>query len=178
MAEEMIDALVELHAVDWEKAGLSAPPGSYVERQLRRWRKQWELTRERTREIPGLDRVSRWLHDNMPQETETTIAHGDYKMDNVIYAFEEPKLRAILDWELATLGDPLADVGWLQRTWGDRAAVERAAAEGVELDPPPPVTTREGFPDVDELAELYGRRAAVRSTTCDSTGCWRCSRGR
>ncbi|MCK9520808.1 MAG: phosphotransferase family protein, partial [Dehalococcoidia bacterium] len=90
MAEEMIDALVEVHAVDWQAAGLTAPPGSYVERQLRRWQRQWELTRPRTRELPGLDRVSAWLHEQMPTETETTIAHGDYKMDNVLFAFDEP----------------------------------------------------------------------------------------
>ncbi|MGE5594991.1 MAG: phosphotransferase family protein [Hyphomicrobiales bacterium] len=158
MAEEMIDALVELHAVDWQAAGLSAPPGSYVERQLHRWQRQWELTRPRTRELPGLDRVSEWLHDHMPAETETTIAHGDYKMDNVLYSFEEPKLLAILDWELATIGDPLADLGWLQSTWGDRAAI---AAEEARTGQPvvAPVTTWEGFPAQDELAEMYAERS-------------------
>ncbi|MCC7366477.1 MAG: phosphotransferase family protein [Dehalococcoidia bacterium] len=152
MAEEIIDALVEVHAVDWKAAGLTAPPGSYAERQLKRWQTQWELTRARTREIPGLDRVSQWLHDHMPTETEATIAHGDYKMDNVLYDLKEPKLLAILDWELATIGDPLADVGWLQSGWGDRNATgEEAALQ--------PVTTREGFPDQDELAEMYAQKS-------------------
>lgn len=159
MAEEIIDALVELHAVDWKAAGLSAPPGSYVERQLRRWQKQWELTRPRTRDLPGLDRVSEWLHAHMPEETETTIAHGDYKMDNVIYDFEEPKLKAILDWELATIGDPLADVGWLQSGWGDREQIEIERASGKEELMPPPVTTWEGFPDPNELAEMYAEKS-------------------
>ncbi len=160
MAEEMVDALVELHAVDWEAAGLSAPPGSYVERQLRRWQRQWELTRERTRDIPGLDRASEWLHANMPAETETTIAHGDYKVDNVIFSFDEPKLLAILDWELASIGDPLADVGWLQYSWGDRQEIEREQQQaGADETIPPPVTTWEGFPGPEELAEMYADRS-------------------
>lgn len=160
MAEEMVDALVELHAVDWKAAGLSAPPGSYVERQLRRWQRQWDLTRPRTRELPGLDKVSDWLHANMPQETETTIAHGDYKLDNVIFAFEEPRLKAILDWELATIGDPLSDVGWIQSGWGDRKQLELEQARtpaGEEI--PPPVSTWEGFPDPDELAQMYADKS-------------------
>lgn len=159
MAEEMVDALVELHAVDWRAAGLTAPPGSYVERQLRRWLRQWELTRARTRDLPGLDRVAAWLEARKPEETETTIAHGDYKIDNVLFAFDEPKLLAILDWELATLGDPLADVGWLQSTWGDRRDIEREQAAAGDAAIPPPVTTWEGFPDADELAEMYAERS-------------------
>ena len=159
MAEEMIDALVELHAVDWQAAGLTAPPGSYIERQLRRWQRQCELTRERTRELPGLDWVSQWLQDHMPEQSETTIANGDYKMDNVLFSFEEPKLLAILDWELATIGDPLADLGWLQSSWGDRKQLEADQAAGIEPPTPLPATLKEGFPDVDELAELYAEKS-------------------
>jgi aminoglycoside phosphotransferase (APT) family kinase protein len=159
MAEEIVDALIEVHAVDWQAAGLTAPPGSYVERQLRRWQKQWELTRARTRELPGLDRVSQWLQDHMPASSETTIAHGDYKMDNVLFAFDQPKILAILDWELATIGDPLADVGWLQSGWGDREQIEMDRAAGIPATDPLPVTLREGFPDHEELAEIYAARS-------------------
>jgi aminoglycoside phosphotransferase (APT) family kinase protein len=158
MAEEMITAIVEVHAVDWRAAGLTAPPGSYVERQLKRWQRQWELTRPRTRELPGLDRVSRWLQDYVPAESETVIAHGDYKIDNVMFDLQEPRLLAILDWELATLGDPLSDVGWMVSTWGDRAQLAAAAAADPSA-PPPPTTTREGFPEQDEMAEMYARQS-------------------
>lgn len=159
MTEELIDALVELHAVDWKAAGLSAPPGSYVERQVKRWQRQWELTRPRTRDLPGLDKVSTWLQEHMPEETEVTIAHGDYKLDNVLYDLQEPKLLAILDWELATLGDPLSDVGWLQSGWGDRRQAQIEEQVDSEHVLPQPVTVQEGFPDPDELAELYAEKS-------------------
>lgn len=158
MAEEMVDALVELHAVDWKVAGLEAPPKSYVERQVSRWQRQWELTRERTRDLPGVDRVSEWLREHMPEERETTIVHGDYKLDNVLFSLDEPRLLAILDWELASIGDPLADVGWLLSGWADRGA------KPIELPPgtpqlPPPVTELGGFPDRAELAAMYAERS-------------------
>ncbi len=152
MAIDMVAALAEIHAVDWRAAGLSAPPGSYVERQLRRWQRQWELTRPRTRELPGLDRVSAWLHAQVPAETETVIAHGDYKIDNVMFDLKEPRVVAILDWELATLGDPLSDVGWLLNTWGERGQPPLRGAV-------PPITTAEGFPGPDEIAALYAEKS-------------------
>jgi aminoglycoside phosphotransferase (APT) family kinase protein len=157
IAEEMIDALVELHAVDWQAAGLPGKSKGYVERQLERWSSQWALTRERTRQLPGLDRVTQWLHDNMPPPSPATVAHGDFKLDNVLFSPGEPRLLAILDWELATIGEPLADVGWLLSGWGN-------PNEGVEPDPDParsvaaPVTTLPGFPSVQEMAQLYEER--------------------
>lgn len=158
MADEMVDALVELHAVDWKAAGLQAPPKSYVERQVSRWQRQWELTRERTRDLPGLDRVSDWLRQRMPEEREITIVHGDYKFDNVIFSFDEPRLLAILDWELASVGDPLADVGWLLSTWADRSAAPVALPPGTP-QLPPPITELEGFPDREELLSMYAARS-------------------
>jgi aminoglycoside phosphotransferase (APT) family kinase protein len=153
MAVDMVKALVEIHAADWRSRGLTAPPGSYVQRQLNRWQKQWTLTRPRTRSLPGLDRVSAWLEAHVPEESETVIAHGDYKIDNVMFDFAEPRVVAILDWELATLGDAISDVGWLMNTWGDRIQAVLAGADPNAA--PPPVTTREGFPETEELAALY-----------------------
>lgn len=156
IAEEMIDALAELHAVDWQAAGLTGKPEGFLARQLKRWSSQWELTQPRTRPLPGLDALTDWLRSNMPEEQPPTIVHGDYKMDNVMFAPDEPKLIAIFDWEMATIGDPLADLGWLMSYWGETG------------DPPPPpkwqtregppLTTLEGFPTQDEMAALYEMR--------------------
>jgi aminoglycoside phosphotransferase (APT) family kinase protein len=157
IAEEMIDALVEVHAVDWRAAGLTAPRGSYVDRQIARWQQQWELTRPRTRDLPGLDAVSRWLEQHKPSgEGEQTIAHGDFKVDNVLFSLEEQRLLAILDWELATIGDPLSDIGWLMQSWGDPGTSPTAIDNREAL--PQPVTVLEGFPHRDELADMYAER--------------------
>lgn len=158
MAEELVDALVEVHAVDPAATELSAPPTSFAERQVRRWRRQWELTRPHTRDLPDLDRAADWLEAHLPEERERTIVHGDYKFDNVLFALDEPRLLAILDWELATLGDPLGDVGWLLSTWGDPRDLERREP-GTEEVLAPSVTLREGFPSRGELAELYAARS-------------------
>lgn len=158
VAEEMIDALVELHAVDWQTAGITGRAEGYLERQLARWAKQWELTRPRTRELPGLDQVTDWLRERLPESPAPTVVHGDYKLDNVMFSATEPKLVAIFDWEMAALGDPLADLGWLLSNWGDPGdpppPPERAAPPAA-----PPLTTREGFPTVDEMAALYEARS-------------------
>ena len=158
MAEEMIDTLVELHAVDWTETGLKAPSKPYLQRTLDRWRTQWEMTRPRTRPLPGLDLVAAWLSDHLPEEQATTVVHGDFKLDNVLFSLDEPRLLAMLDWELATIGDPLADLGWLLSTWtGGGAQSPARDPEGNVV--PAPVSTREGFPTTTEMANLYGERS-------------------
>lgn len=155
IAEEMIDALAELHAVDWEAAGVRGRRGGYIQRQVDRWSSQWELTRPRTRELPGLDEITGWLRARVPQDSDATVVHGDYKLDNVMFEADRPRLIAIFDWEMATVGDPLADLGYLLTTW---ARAEPPA--GFEDRPPAlaPLTSREGFPSPDELARMYEAR--------------------
>ena len=122
IGEELVGALVELHSVDWTKADLEGfgKPTGYLERQLRRWTGQLELTLPFTRPLPDLEKVGGWLRDNLPESQATTIVHGDYKLDNVMFAPAPPaRLLAILDWEMSTLGDPLADVGWMASFWLD-----------------------------------------------------------
>ena len=155
VAEELVDGLVELHAVDWRAAGIGGKPDGYLDRQIGRWSKQWELTRPRTRELPGLDAATAWLREKMPQSGPATIVHGDYKLDNVMFAPTEPRLIAVFDWEMATVGDPLADLGYMLSTWGDPG------------DPPPPeglkwvtqdrarLTSEPGFPGVAGLRDRY-----------------------
>ncbi|HMO96896.1 MAG TPA: phosphotransferase family protein [Tepidiformaceae bacterium] len=151
VAEEIIAALVELHAVDYEAVGLGGKGDTYLQRQVERWAKQWELTRPRTRELPGLDAVTDWLRARIPEAGGVSVVHGDYKLDNVIYAKDEPRLLAILDWEMATLGDPLADLGWLLSNWGDPGDPPgtRARVEGLR------VTDLEGMPTIAEMVALY-----------------------
>jgi aminoglycoside phosphotransferase (APT) family kinase protein len=156
LAEEMIDTLVELHSVDWQRLGLRGRPDGYLERQLARWRGQWELTRPRTRDLPGLDEVTAWLEQHLPEQSGTTVVHGDYKMDNVIFTPDGQRLAAMFDWEMATVGDPLADLGWLMAYWGDTG------------DPPPPpgasliqpaAPQQGGFPTREEMVAMYEEKS-------------------
>lgn len=155
VAEELVDALVELHAVD-PPAGIGAPTG-YLERQLRRFSDLWEQSK--TREIDAIGEVTRRLAAGVPPTSETTVVHGDYRLGNAIFASGAPaRVAALLDWELATVGDPLADVGYLTATW-----VEPGYAPGpLALSP---VTALNGFPRRDELTAWYeeGSRRRVQS---------------
>ncbi|WP_322796580.1 phosphotransferase family protein [Tepidiforma sp.] len=156
LAEELVDGLVELHAVDWQAAGLTGKGETYLSRQIERWAKQWELTRPRTRELPGLDSVTDWLRARLPAEADVSVVHGDYKLDNTIFAKDAPRLLGILDWEMATIGDPLADLGWLLSTWGDPGdppGTRRFQEERAVL------TAADGFPSREEMAALYEARS-------------------
>ena len=118
IAEELIDALVELHATDWEGAGLDGfgKPTGYLERQLRRFNGLWE--HNRTRELPQFEQVGGWLASRIPESPPATIVHGDYRLGNTMFAAGAPaRLIAIFDWEMATIGDPLADVGYMLMQW-------------------------------------------------------------
>ncbi|MFP5363829.1 MAG: phosphotransferase family protein [Thermoleophilia bacterium] len=160
IGEELVDALVEVHAVDWRKSGLenfSNRPEGYLERQLRRFLGLWE--HNRTREIAAVERVGTWLRDHLPVSPAPTIVHGDYRLGNVMLAPDPPaRVNAVFDWELATIGDPLADLGYLCALW-------------VQHDDPPlgmfelsGVTRGEGFATRDELVARY-ERASGRSMT-------------
>lgn len=155
VAEELVDALVELHAVDWRGAGLTGKGESYLPRQVERWAKQWELTRPRTRGLPGLDEATAWLRARVPKEADVAVVHGDYKLDNVIFGKDEPRLLAILDWEMATIGDPLADLGWLLSTWGDQGDPPGTPQLNVRST----LTELEGFPTREEMAARYEARS-------------------
>jgi aminoglycoside phosphotransferase (APT) family kinase protein len=157
IGEELVDALVEVHAVDWRDAGLEGfgKPTGYLERQLRRFLGLWE--HNRTRDIPAVESVGEWLRANLPNPTPptpATVVHGDYRLGNTIMAPVAPaRLVAIFDWEMATIGDPLADLGYLCTLWVDR----RDPAGGMfELSG---VTREEGFPLREELVARYEERS-------------------
>jgi aminoglycoside phosphotransferase (APT) family kinase protein len=154
IGEQLIDALVEVHAVDWRACGLAGygKPTGYLERQLRRFGGLWE--HNRTRELPVLDQVTAWLADHIPQSGEATIVHGDYRLGNTMFAPRAPaRLVAIFDWELATIGDPLADVGYLVATWSQHDDPEDAL-RGLSA-----ATRRPGFPTREELIARYEERS-------------------
>jgi aminoglycoside phosphotransferase (APT) family kinase protein len=153
IAEELIDALVELHAVDWTVLGLEGfgKPTGYLERQLRRFNGLWEHSR--TREIPEFEQVSEWLADNIPESPPATIVHGDYRLGNTMLAHGAPaRLIAIFDWEMATIGDPLADVGYMMIQWTE-AGDERTRFNLQS------VTAQPGFPTRQELVTAYEERS-------------------
>jgi len=151
IGSELVDALVEVHACDWRACGLEGygKPTGYLERQLRRFGGLWE--HNRTRAVPVLERVSSWLAENRPESGPATIVHGDYRLGNTMFAGN--RLVAIFDWELATIGDPLADVGYLVATWAQRGDPEGSV---IGLSP---VTRGPGFPTRDELVAMYEERS-------------------
>jgi aminoglycoside phosphotransferase (APT) family kinase protein len=154
IVDELVDALVEVHAVDWRACGLEGygKPTGYLERQLRRFSGLWE--HNKTREIATLDRVTAWLTANRPESGPATIVHGDYRLGNAMFAPEAPaRLVAIFDWELATIGDPLADVGYLAATYA-----QAGEAEGTIFSLGA-VTTQAGFPTRAELIARYEERS-------------------
>ena len=120
IGEALIDALAALHAVDWQQIGLDGfgKPQGYLARQIRRWSGQ--LDASRTRSIPALDAVTAWLQEHLPESHHATIVHGDYRLDNALLAPEPPaRILAIVDWEMSTIGDPLADLGYLLSFWNE-----------------------------------------------------------
>jgi aminoglycoside phosphotransferase (APT) family kinase protein len=147
--EDLLDVLVAIHAVDQDAVGLGdlGRPEGYIERQLKRWYGQFQGSQQQMRDagggrpVPAVDEAHELLAANVPQQTEVTIAHGDYRLDNTMIG-EDGRVRAVLDWELCTLGDPLADLGTLM----------------VYYNPHP------GFPSREELVERY-REKSGRDTT-------------
>ncbi len=154
IADQLIDALVELHAVDFTQIGLEGfgKPTGYLERQLRRFNGLWE--HNRTREIPEFEQAGAWLAANLPQSPPATIVHGDYRLGNTMLAADAPaRLIAIFDWEMATIGDPLADVGYMMIHW-TQADDSQSAKFNLQR-----VTAQPGFPTRQELVTRYEERS-------------------
>jgi aminoglycoside phosphotransferase (APT) family kinase protein len=151
VGDELIDTLIEIHAADWRACGLEGfgRPTGYLERQVRRFTGLWE--HNATRELPPVDEVSAWLTEHMPESGPATIVHGDYRLGNVMFTGD--RLTAVFDWELATIGDPLADVGYLVATWSQPGDEESAVASLTT------VTRTPGFPTREQLVARYEERS-------------------
>ena len=143
LGEHVIDVLAALHQIDPDAVGLGdlGRKEAYLQRQLKRWSKQWEATE--THKVPAMDESTRLLAERMPEQIGASIVHGDYRLGNIIVGGGQ--VKAVLDWELCTLGDPLADVGYLLNSWA-------APGEGDEDIAP---TAAGGFCSRDELALRY-----------------------
>ena len=152
LGEDLVDVLVEIHAADVTTPGLAAfaRPGSYAERQVRRFTQLWGINK--TRELPTVERVGKWLADNIPPPQPETVVHGDFRLGNTIVAPGEPsRIEAVLDWEMGAIGDPRADVGYLLATYSQPGGPPSPLGTS-------PVTALPGFPSKAELVERYVAR--------------------
>lgn len=149
---EIVDRLADLHAIDYAAAGLAnyGKPGSYFERQVGRWTKQYRLAQ--TDDIPEAERLIEWLPRTLPEQRRTAIVHGDYRIDNMIFDPAAPRVKALLDWELSTLGDPMADLSYFLINW-EMPANGAANIGGLG--------GTDGIPTMDEMAARYCARAGL-----------------
>ena len=118
IGEELIDKIAALHAFDWRNSAIAqlSHPENYLQRQVERWMNQ--LAKYRSRDLPGVDAVAKWLDDNRPARGDLAVMHGDYKLDNVICSrLAPPRILSMLDFEMTTVGDPLIDLAWAMIFW-------------------------------------------------------------
>jgi aminoglycoside phosphotransferase (APT) family kinase protein len=152
LADQLVDVLAELHAVDPVATGLAdlGRPDGYLERQVRRWAKQ--LDQSRSRDLPGIDALRDRLASEVPVSRRSGVVHGDYRLDNVIVG-DDLRVRAVLDWEMATIGDPLADIGLLLVYWDGLTNVDNPITTGMGAGA--------GFPAGEHLAARYASRSGA-----------------
>jgi aminoglycoside phosphotransferase (APT) family kinase protein len=150
MYDAMNAVLARLHQVDWQAAGLAdfGRPGNYFARQIVRWTRQWQASR--TREIKAIDALIRWLPANLPPDDDTAIVHGDYRLGNLMFHPSEPRVVAVLDWELSTLGHPLADLAFNCLLWHSTPAMYRGI-EGLDR-------AARGIPSLEDYVARYCAR--------------------
>ncbi|MEP3226081.1 MAG: phosphotransferase family protein [Parasphingorhabdus sp.] len=150
---EMIDTLASLHSFDPAKLGLEkhGKPGNYCERQISRWTQQYKLSEIDV--IPEMDQLIEWLNKTIPEQKSFGIVHGDYRLDNMIFAHDAPKVIAVLDWELSTLGDPIADFAYWLMAY-EMEPEGRSGLKGVDLEPL-------GIPSREEAIARYCEKAGI-----------------
>jgi aminoglycoside phosphotransferase (APT) family kinase protein len=148
---DLVDTLVEIHAARGPSLEPFARPGSYLDRQVKRFGQLWEINQ--TREIAAVDEVARYLADHTPEPLEPTVVHGDYRLGNMMVAPDDPRrIVAVLDWEMGAIGDPRADVGYLLATYSEPDGQFSPLGSS-------PVTAEAGFPTRTQLVERYVERS-------------------
>lgn len=160
--DAMNETIARLHNLDYQKIGLGdfGKPGAYVARQISRWTKQYQLSETET--IEEMNKLIDWLPAHLPAEGKSSVVHGDYRLDNMILHPSEPKVLAVIDWELCTIGDPLADftyhlMQWLMMPGGSTAGTQTLVNSDL---------TALGIPTMDEYVRMYLKRTG-RSETPD-----------
>ena len=156
--DALVDTLVRLHAIDVTSGDIAAlgRPEGYLERQVRRFAGLWEVNSRRT--LPEVGALAAWLGANVPTSQASAVVHGDYRLGNIMFHRTAPaRVLAVLDWEMATLGDPLADVGYLTATYSEAGV----APTPLDLTP---VTAQGGYPTAVELAERYAAATGLDLT--------------
>jgi len=145
--EAIVDTLAALHSVDYAAVGLGeyGKPGNYFERQVARWSKQYRMSQ--TDDMPEVERLIEWLPRTVPAQTRTSIVHGDFRIDNMIFDAAQPEVRAVLDWELSTLGDPLADFSYFLMSWVT-APEGRSGVQGL-------TGPETGIPTIEAVVDRY-----------------------
>jgi aminoglycoside phosphotransferase (APT) family kinase protein len=153
LGREMMGALARIHSVDWERSGLETfgRPDRFLERQVERWRSQYRSYT--VRDLPAFDAVATWLERNRPEAQTPGILHGDFHLDNCLWAMDRPRLLAVIDWELSTIGDPLLDLGLCLALWGVRPVPTPGLAR-IQA-----VSRVHDAPDMQELAEQYAEQS-------------------
>ena len=148
--DELNSTIAKLHCIDYRAVGLEGfgRPGNYIERQVARWSKQYRASE--TERVQAMDNLIDWLPNNIPPATGTTVVHGDFRLDNTIFHPTEPRILAVLDWELSTLGDPLADFAYHCMSWHIPPGAFRGIS-GLDLD-------ALGIPSEKTYLESYCRR--------------------
>jgi len=155
VSEGFIDCLAQLHSIDIERHGLSAlgRPEGFLDRQVRGWTERWE--RAKTEETPGMDRLTGWLASRLPESPQPTLVHNDFKLDNIMLDAHDPgRVEAVLDWEMATVGDPLVDLGCTLCYWtepGDPAMRGGAMSS---------ITAQSGWLTRADLVRRYAEKTA------------------
>ena len=158
IGEALVDVLASLHTVDPASVGLAefGRPAGFMERQLRRWSKQWEASK--TVDLPSLDVLRDDLIVAVPGQRASAVVHGDYRLDNtILHPTEVGAIVAVLDWEMSTLGDPLSDLGAMLAYWSEANDSEVLRQARIMA----PVTARDGFPTRGEIIERYARRTGI-----------------
>ncbi|QCQ97536.1 phosphotransferase family protein [Brevundimonas sp. SGAir0440] len=157
--EAQTDTLARLHAFDPSAIGLGdyGKAGNYFARQVGRWTKQYHASE--TEPVPAMDRLIAFLPESLPAEGPSRIVHGDFRLDNMILAPDRAEVRAVLDWELSTLGDPMADFSYLLIAWAIPASLRNGLA-GADLE-------ALGIPSVDETVERYAAATGMRPANLD-----------
>ncbi len=153
VGEAVVETLAKIHAVDYESVGLGefGHPDGFMARQVRRWKQQWE--RSVTRPLPAMDELIEKLESKVPDSPPPTIVHGDFRVDNTILDPNDPsRIVGVLDWEMSTLGDPLADLGLTLVYWPDQGDVDEFKKGFGSVT----ITSADGFPSRREVVERYG----------------------